>query len=193
MGGETTAAIYAAPAPATFALMRWERPAPDEMAPYYHRYVDNCSGDDLLAALRAVATEVTAALRAVPIAKGDHRYADGKWTVKEVVQHMIDAERVFAYRALRFARNDATELPGFEENDWAPESRAGRRSLADLVDEYERLSTSTLDLFRGFDPAVQQRHGTANKQRMSVRAAGWVIAGHALHHVRVLRERYLIA
>lgn len=138
--------------------------------------------------------EITAALvLALPEEKGAYRYAPEKWSIKEVVCHMMDAERIFAYRALRFARNDATPLHGFEENDYAPEANARARTLAQLADEMIRLRATTIDLFASFTPEMLERKGSANGSTISVVNLGYVIAGHETHHRTVLTERYLTA
>lgn len=169
----------------------WGKPAPDELAPFYHGYVDGMAAAHVINGMRTVTAMAVDVLRNVPEVRGPHRYAPDKWSLKEVVQHMIDTERIMAYRALRFARNDATELAGFDENAYAPESFADRRTLADLTAEFELLGRSSIALFEGFDPSVALRSGLANRNRMTVRAAGWVIAGHNAHHLRIIRDRYL--
>lgn len=132
-------------------------------------------------------------LSAVPEDMGEYRYEKGKWSIKELVCHMMDAERIFAYRALRFARNDSTELSSFEENDYAPEANAHSRSLKQLLREAETLRKTTLDLFSSFTPEMLQRKGTVNKNVVSVINIGYIIAGHETHHRNVLNERYLKA
>ncbi len=167
------------------------RPTPSEMAPFYQRYVDRCAGDDLFEALEASWSSTRALLQRIPEQLGDHRYAPGKWSIKDVLQHCIDTERVMAYRALRFARNDATPLPGFEEDDYARETTADERSVEELGMEMLSVHESTMRLFRSFNAAMLVRQGTANGQPCSVRALGWIIAGHYLHHVHIINERYL--
>ena len=119
-----------------------------------------------------------------------HRYAPGKWSVKEVVGHMIDGERVFSYRALRVARADTTPLPGFDENAWVPAAHFDRRPMPDLVADYQTVRAATVALFSSFEEEALVRMGTANDQPISVRALAHMIAGHELHHVAILRERY---
>jgi uncharacterized damage-inducible protein DinB len=169
-----------------------QRPAPEEFLPYYGRYIDLVRGDDLIGALRGGADATRRMLEPLPESKGDHRYAPGKWSVKEVLGHLIDAERVFTYRALRFARNDATPLPGFEENEWIPQSGHASRTLRSLLDEHRAVRGATIALFENLPEEAWGRAGTANDARMSVRAAAFLIAGHELHHQNILRERYLI-
>ena len=167
------------------------RPAPEEVATYYLPYITLAKGTSLVEALEHAGRETDALARRIPAEKGDHRYAEDKWTIKEVIQHVIDAERIFAYRALRFARNDATPLPGFDENEYTPAARAARRTLAELFDELATVRAATISLFASFDQEMLMRNGTANGKTMSVRGLGWTTAGHALHHLRVIEERYL--
>lgn len=122
---------------------------------------------------------------------GAYRYAPEKWSIKELICHMMDAERIFAYRALRFARNDATPLSGFEETDYAPQANAHARTLQQLAEEMIRLRVSTIDLFSSFTPEMLQRKGRANNNVISVVNLGYVIAGHETHHRVVMTERYL--
>src|SRR5690606_18442301 len=124
--------------------------------------------------------------------QGLYSYAHGKWTLKEVLIHCIDTERIMSYRALRFARNDQTELPGFEQNDYVPQSEANSRKMADLIEEYKILRQSTILLFKSFSDDVLKRAGVANGNPISVRALGFVISGHELHHLNVCKERYLL-
>jgi hypothetical protein len=165
-------------------------PAADEHAPYYARYISQIPPGDVMAALEAQAITTAKLLAATPEAKGSHRYAEGKWSVKEVVGHLIDGERIFAYRALRFGRADATDLPGFDENHYVPAGKFDRRPLADLAAEFAAVRVTTLALYRGFDAEALARRGTANGQPVSVRALAAIIAGHEIHHVGLLRDRY---
>lgn len=167
------------------------KPALSEVPAFYHGYIAQAVGDDIVPALTIAGERMRAVLGPLPSDLHEYRYAPGKWSVKEVVQHVIDGERVFAYRALRFARNDATELPGFEENDYVPASHADRRTLADLLAEHDAVRKATIALFNSFPAEAMARSGSANGQRVSVRGLGWIIAGHAMHHLRVLQERYL--
>lgn len=167
------------------------KPPPAELPAFYRAYVEHVQGNDLLDAMRITGRRMKDLLQDAGPALGDHRYAPGKWTVKEVLQHVIDAERIFAYRALRFARGDASELPGFDEDAYAPASEAGRRTLADLLPEHDAVREASIRLFQSFTPAMLLRGGIANERSISVRAIGWTIAGHAEHHVRVLAERYI--
>jgi uncharacterized damage-inducible protein DinB len=166
-------------------------PNPDTVPSFYKGYVDNVKHLDLFEALRQSSETTLKVIRAIPEEKGTFRYADDKWTIKELIAHMIDTERIMMYRALRFARNDKTDLPGFEEKDYAPESNAHGRTIAQLAEEAENLRRSTVDMFKSFTPAMLQREGTANKNKLSVIVLGYVIPGHETHHRKVLEERYL--
>jgi hypothetical protein len=170
---------------------RLERPGPDEYAPYYERYIALIGEGDVLERLESQRNETTGLLGALDEKTAQRRYAPGKWSVKEVLGHVIDTERVFAYRALRFSRNDPTELPGFSQDAYAPESLAHRRPLTALLNEFNAVRESNLHLFESFSEAMWLRRGIANEEEMSVRGLVNVIAGHEHHHVRILRERYL--
>lgn len=166
--------------------------APDssEYAPYYARYVDRVPAGDLLPALDAQLRDTLTLLDEFGERGSDHRYAPGKWTVKEVVGHVADTERIFAYRALRIARGDATALPSFDENAFVAHANFARRPLADLVRELEIVRQATVALFAGLDDEALVRRGTASGNPLTPRAAAYVIAGHERHHAQILRERY---
>jgi uncharacterized damage-inducible protein DinB len=166
------------------------KPDASEHAPYYSRYVDLVADGDILETLAGQIGGTLAELQKVSDEASLKRYAPGKWSVREVVGHLIDTERVFAYRALRFARNDGAVLPGFEQDDYVREAQFDRRPWADLQEEFEAVRQSNLLMFRGLDGAAWLRRGVANGNAMSVRAAAYVIAGHELHHMGVLREKY---
>lgn len=176
-------------APTTIA--RTLRPATDEYAPYYGKYVQRVPDGDIVAVLRDQIAGTAELLRNASAERADYAYAPGKWTLKEVVGHMIDVERVMSYRALRFSRNDTTDLPGFEENDFVANSNFAKRTLADLVDELEAVRTATVHLATHIDADAMTRRGTANSTSATVRGLLYVIAGHELHHVALIRERYL--
>lgn len=158
---------------------------------HFLRYVEHVKNQELIAALRESGASMQDLLQALPEAKGDHRYAEGKWSIKEVINHLMDAERIFCYRALRFARNDGTELHGFEENDYAPEANAHARTVKQLAGELARLRATTIDLFSSFTPQMLLRKGKANKAELQVKTLGYIVAGRDRHHLGVLRERYL--
>ncbi|MDH3495822.1 MAG: DinB family protein [Gemmatimonadota bacterium] len=166
------------------------RPGPDEYDPYYAGYVADVPPGDVVTLLGTQTAELVTWLRAVPPERESHRYAPDKWSIREVVGHLCDTERVLAYRALRFSRGDHTPLPGFEQDDYVREAGCETRTLADLTDEFLAIRRATVALFRGMSGAMTARHGTANDVGVSVRALAYIIAGHERHHARVLRERY---
>ena len=158
---------------------------------FYKKYVKQIDETDLLQALRISGHRMTELVHSIPDAKADFRYEEGKWSIRELLCHIIDAERIFAYRALRFSRNDKTPLAGFEENDYAPQANAGGRSLNKIADEMKHLRTSTVDLFESFTPEMLARKGTASNNELSVIGLGFIIAGHETHHLHILKDRYL--
>lgn len=127
----------------------------------------------------------------IPLDKFDYRYAEGKWTIKDIIQHIIDTERIFAYRALRISRNDKTPLPGFEENEYVENTIANGRSIQELLTEFSAVRHSNLLLFKSFSDEQLTRMGTASNHPISVRAIGFLMIGHQKHHQRVFQERYL--
>lgn len=165
-------------------------PDPSTLPSFYSGYVAHVAHLTLMDALNHSHEQLRKFFQSVPEEKGLHAYAPGKWTVKEVLCHIQDAERIFAYRALRFARNDQTELPGFDEVKYTPESNAHARTLKQLIDELERLRTTTIDLFASFTPEMFKRTGIANNNLVSVMNLGYIIAGHEMHHLEVLKSRY---
>jgi hypothetical protein len=173
-------------------MIRIPKPAAGEHDPYYAKYIA-LVGDDALAALRSGSASTPRLLSGVTETQALHRYAPGKWSVKEVVGHIVDSERVFAYRALRVARGDRTPLAGYDEQLWVPEGRFDARPLPGLVAEYSAVRAATLALFGGLDPEVLGRIGNANGSDVSVRALAHIMAGHEQHHVKLLRERYKLA
>jgi uncharacterized damage-inducible protein DinB len=166
------------------------RPAPSEYAQHYAGYVDRVPEGDVLGRLAWQIDETRALLRDLPPSRAVHRYATGKWSVAEVVGHVADAERIFAYRALRFARGDATPLAPFDENAYVPAGGFDHRTLGDLVDELTAVRQASLALFRGMPSDAFARSGVASGRPVSVRALVYIIAGHELHHIAILRERY---
>lgn len=170
-----------------------DRPRSEEYFEYYQTYVSQVPDGDIVATLKEQSTRVEADFSSVPQHLETFAYAPGKWTVREVLGHMIDAERVFAYRALSIARGDTTPLPGFDENEWAVRSNAGSRSISVLVDEFSKVRAATVALLEGLDPDAGTRTGTASGRPVSVRALAWILAGHAEHHLRLCNERYIPA
>jgi DinB superfamily len=175
----------------TTAVSTAARPDASEHAPYYGKYIAMVPETDAILALESQIADALSLLETIPEARGDHRYGPDKWTIKEVIGHLIDGERVFAYRAMRFARDDRTELPGFDENTYVPAGGFGRRTLADLAGEWELVRRSNIAMFRGLDAEAWRRQGVANGNAVSVRALAFIIAGHGRHHAAILRERYL--
>lgn len=167
------------------------RPADHEYAPHYAGYVARVPDGDIMTLLARQVEETSAFLAGLTEAQGNHRYAPGKWSIKEVVGHMADAERVFAYRALRFARGDATPLAPFDENAWVPEAGCDQRTLKDLTEEFRAVRHATIPLVRSLTDETAVRTGTASGRTVSVRALIYISLGHELHHLAVLRERYL--
>jgi hypothetical protein len=173
-------------------MLTTSRPGANEYASAFAGYVAGIADDeDVLAVLTAQLDEVLARLGSVPDSGGDYRYAPGKWSLKEVVGHLSDTERVWAYRALRIARGDATPLPGIDDQAWIAELGAADLLLADMVEEWGHVRRATLALFRHLPPVAWQRRGTASDQPISVRALPYVIAGHVRHHMEVVEGRYL--
>jgi hypothetical protein len=165
-------------------------PAASEYAPYYAKYVALIEGD-ALGALRAQLEEINALPRRFAEAGAAAAYEPGKWSVKELVGHLLDTERVFAYRALCFARGDRTPLPGFDQDEYVRGAGFNRRKLADIAAEFAAVREATLRLFGSLDREAWARRGTANESEVSVRALAYIAAGHTAHHFRILRERYL--
>lgn len=172
---------------------RLERPAADEYAPFYAKYVARVPAGDIVNILRDQLEDTRELLRRVPNGAGDFAYGPGKWSIKEVVGHICDAERVFMYRALRFGRGDATPLPGFDENVYVPAGAFAARPLGQLVEELATVRTATVALLNGLPAAAWSRAGEASGQRVTVRALAVIAAGHELHHRAILEERYLAA
>lgn len=172
-------------------FMQIQPPLSSEFAPYYGTYVSKVNSADLLAALQENKATFAAFVNNLPAAKADYSYAPGKWTVKEVITHLTDAERIFAYRALRFARNDQTALSGFDENEYVPESNAAARTLEEILEEWLSVRQATINLFKSLTRQMALREGKANGQTVSVRALGYIVIGHTIHHQQVIAERYL--
>ena len=169
------------------------RPEPSEYAPYYEKYVRLVEGEDMLRVLSDQIGQSLATLRGVSPEDSLARYAPGKWSLRGVVGHLIDSERVFAYRALRFARNDRTRLPGFEGDDYVAAARFDRRPWNELLDEFEAVRRATILMFGGLDGEAWLRRGVASDNEVSVRALAYNIAGHELHHLQIVRTKYLPA
>ena len=167
------------------------RPQRSDAAEYYFKYIDLVTTDDVVALMEKQLGEAAELFAHISEEKSLYRYAPGKWSLKEVVGHVCDTERVFAYRALRFARGDATPLPSFDEQDWMKDSPFGQRTLADLLAEFHAVRRASLALFEYLPQGAATRRGIASGKEISVRALAYTTAGHAHHHFRVIRERYL--
>lgn len=162
----------------------------DEYPAFYATYIDTVFGD-VMQVLNEQITSFPAFLDAVPAGRSEYAYAEGKWTIKEVVGHVLDTERIMAYRALRFARNDTKALPGFEQEEFVTNARFNERSLSSLAEEFVLLRKSNMALFNTFNETEQNRRGLASDRLISVRAFFYIIAGHLNHHRNIIKERYL--
>ncbi|MEK6320363.1 MAG: DinB family protein [Acidobacteriota bacterium] len=167
------------------------RPEASEYPPYCEGYVSRVPHGDIVEILGQQLEETLALIGSIPEARSDWRYADGKWSVKELIGHVIDSERIFAYRALRFGRGDATPLSGFEQDDYVRGAAFDQRSLSDLANEYGHVRRATISLLANLESEAWTRRGLANNNEVSVRALAFIIAGHERHHVEILRTRYL--
>lgn len=170
--------------------MEWRRPNDDEMAGYFTRYANLVPETDVITVLKEAKKTSRKLMFSLNLDQWDYRYAEGKWSVKEVWLHMIDTERIFAYRALRFGRGDQTPLPGFEQNDYVGPSKAAERSIASIIHEYETVRDATISLFEYMPPEALDRTGTASGNKLSARALAFIIAGHERHHLNGLKLNY---
>lgn len=171
--------------------MTYPRPAADEYAPHYATYIARVRDGDILQILTEQSDAIRGLFARVPNDRGHFAYAPGKWTLNEVLLHVIDTERVFGYRALRIARGDTIPLHSFEQDDWVPQSGANKRALRSIVDEFVMVRAATVALFRGLPVDAWSRRGTASGFTVTVRALAFKCAGHALHHEGLIREKYL--
>lgn len=167
------------------------RPEPSEYAEYYERYVSLVTDGDIATTLVDQPAEIRSVLADVPEEKGVFAYADGKWTIKELLSHVIDGERIFAYRALRISRGDKTPIEGFEQDDYIATSNANNRTFKDLIDEFALERQANLHLVNNISDAASQQMGTASEKPVSARAIAYIMAGHVRHHIDILKERYL--
>ncbi|HKB04176.1 MAG TPA: DinB family protein [Gemmataceae bacterium] len=165
------------------------RPEPTEFDPYYAKYINLVPETDLVAALESQLTDMLGVLRSIPEAEANVRHAPYTWSIKEVVGHLADTERVMGYRALRFARADTTPLPGFDENAYATIAAFDRLRLTDLVAELEAVRRSHIWLFRNLPPEAWTRAGEANGKSITVRALAFILVGHGRHHTAIIRKR----
>jgi hypothetical protein len=163
----------------------------NEYNPYYKNYIEKSTDTDIVNGLEHNLEAMVAFYSSIPIEKHDYAYADGKWTVKDVLLHIIDTERIFAYRALRFARKDKTPLMGFEQDDYVINVNTKNRTLENILQEFKIVRQGSIALFKTFDDATLKQIGEASNSPFSVRALGYIITGHENHHNQIIRERYL--
>lgn len=167
------------------------RPAKTDYAEYYQKYIDLIEGDDIIHILVSLNNEASDVFNSFPQSKGNFSYAEGKWTVKEVAGHMMDTDRIFAYRALAIARGERQPLPSFNQDEYVKNGKFINRELSDLTYEYRLVRESNLLMFKGFDPSVYSNRGIAAGNEVTVLALMWMIAGHQKHHLNILKEKYL--
>lgn len=173
-------------------ILNMNRPDPTEYDPYYERYVSLVADKDILDALASQPTRLHDLLTGVPDEKGDFAYAEGKWSTKELLGHLIDGERMFAYRLFRISRGDETPIEGFEQDGYIENAHSNLRSFADLLEEFSLLRRANMIFFKNLADDAWARIGTANNARVSVRALIYIMAGHIEHHLQILQERYLV-
>jgi len=167
------------------------KPPLNTIPTFFHRYVNLVQEDEVSTALRNNTGAMFSFLEKIPEEKWSHRYVEGKWSIREIVQHLIDAERIFSYRALCISRGEKQSLPGFEENDYAAASEADRRSKEELLSEFRSVRDSTEKLFASFSEEQLHKTGVSNNNSISVDAIGFLTVGHGQHHLNVLQERYI--
>jgi len=167
------------------------KPESNEHDPYYRKYIDRVPDGDIAATLGSQVESTLAFLRSVSEENAGRSYAAGKWTMKQVLGHLIDSERIFAYRALCVGRNDKTWLPGFEQDDYVANADFNARTLESFIEELAAVRRATVNLFKHFTDEEWQRRGIANQQEISARAIAYIVAGHELHHLEILKSRYL--
>ena len=175
--------------PAVFTIAR---PDPGEYAPYYDRYISLVAGTDILGTLDTQRRQTMILLSGRDERDGAYRYAPDKWNAKEVLGHMCDTERIFAYRALRIARGDQTPIEGFEQDDYVKNGPFAQAPMEEIIEDYIAVRRATLTLLRNLDESAWMRRGVANKNEVSVRALAYITAGHELHHRRILEEKYFV-
>ncbi len=172
--------------------LKIQPPRADEYDVYYERYVSLVAGEDIISALQNQITNTLDLLGKIDAEKADFRYADGKWSVKELVGHVVDTERIFAYRALRIARGDATPIEGYEQDDYIKNADFAACRLADLAEEFSLVRRANVLMFQNLTADAWQRRGTANNKEISVRALAYICAGHEIYHTDILKQRYLV-
>jgi len=168
-----------------------EQPQSSEYPPYYQHYLDLVSNGDVIKTLKDQIMDIQAVISKIPEEKEGYAYAEGKWTIKEVIGHVIDTERILGYRVLRFARKDKTVLPGFDENAFVSNANFNKRTLYELAHEFAIVREANITLFKTFEKEHLIQKGNANGQEVSVRSVIYMIAGHASHHMNVIKTKYL--
>lgn len=172
-------------------MIKGQEISPDEYGDFYSRYIEKSKECELFEQLEYGSRQLTDLLQLINEEQALHRYEDGKWSIKEVVGHMSDTERIMAYRALTFARGDDHSLPGFDQDSYVEAANFNEMSLQDLIDDYNSLRSSTISLFTSFNDSMLEARGTASESEFSVRALGFVIVGHEMHHIEILKDKYL--
>ncbi len=176
----------------TMENLKISSPRLDEFDSYYERYISLVADGDIITQLQNQISETLNLLSKISAEKADFRYASGKWSVKELVGHIIDTERIFAYRALRIARGDKTPIEGYEQDDYVKNAKFGKYALADLAEEFALVRQSNILMFRNLPETAWYKRGIANNREISVRALAYISAGHEIYHVKILKQRYLI-
>jgi hypothetical protein len=166
------------------------RPKPEETVAYFHRYINLVDDGNIVELLAVNHAKTQEMIRNTPTEKGGYRYAEGKWNIKEVYLHLMDVERIMTYRALRFARNDGSDLLGFNDDEYVLNANSENRTLADIAEEFQAVRQATIAMVKHFTTEMMDRTGTVNGGSASVRGLLYIIAGHELHHQNILEERY---
>lgn len=169
------------------------KPQPGDYAPFYQKYVELVPDENIVQLLAQAKAEVIGFLQNLPPDKWDYRYAEGKWSIREVMLHLMDSERIFTYRALRIARNDETPMAGFDQDAYVPNSNAVNRSWESIISEYAAVRESSIQLFGNFIPEMWQNTGLANNYSVSALALAYITYGHERHHLKVIQDRYLVS
>jgi uncharacterized damage-inducible protein DinB len=167
------------------------RPNQEDYSPYQVAYINTVVGDNILEILEDQLKSIPEFLSSISEEKGNHSYSEGKWTVKELIEHITDTERIFAYRALCIARSEKKVLPGFEQDDYAAAANSNKRNLGDLINEFKKVREANLSLFKSFSEDVINKKGNVNDYHITVNAILFVIAGHLNHHINILKDKYL--
>ena len=167
------------------------RPDKNEYAPFYEGYINDVIGNDPFRNLENQYQEIQSILQSLPEEEANYAYSEGKWTVKEVLGHMIDTERIMSYRALCISRKEKQSLPGFEQDDYVKEANFKERTITNLLEDYRTVRKSTISLFKSFTENMYNQRGSANNKDVTVLALLYIIAGHEMHHLKILKEKYL--